>query len=130
MRNRPSSKGIDTIKFRREQHWVMLREKKKIIENKKHCRNPFILDEAEEECNFTDGVYPCTDYPTELVNIFLKNQIVSSDEPTAVSSDGSFNASSLTDVVTDFVGDMDSKELVDLQPLNLSNELKVENSEK
>ena len=88
-----------------------------------------LLDEVEEECDFTDdGVYPCTDYLTEPVKIFLKNQIVSSDEPTAVSSDGSFNASGLTDVVTDFIGDMDSKELVDLQPLNLSNELKVENS--
>ena len=85
----------------------------------------------EEECDFTDdGVYPCTDYLTEPAKKILKNQIVSPDEPTAVSSDGSFNASGLTDVVTDFIGDMDSKELVDLQPLNLSNELKVENSKK
>ena len=92
--------------------------------------NPFILDEVEEDNDFTDdGVYLCTDYPTESNNIFIKNQIISSDEPIAVSSDDSLNTSGLTDVVTDFVEDIDSEEFVDLHQMNLSHELQVENSE-
>ena len=112
MRNRPDSKGIDTVKFRKEMHLLTLREKTKIIE-KNCCRNmgnPFILDEAEEDNDFTeDGVYPCTDYPTDPGKIFLKNQIISSDDGIAGSSNGSFNASRLTDVVGDFIEDLDSK---------------------
>ena len=59
-RNKPNSKGIHTIKFRREKHFLTLREKKQVIAKRRHTKlgNPFICDEAEEDNEFTDhGVF-------------------------------------------------------------------------
>ena len=95
-------------------------------------RNPFIIDEANENNKYFNEYYnkglysPKSDSDSD--GKVKRNWIVSSDSEE--SFDGSMNVSGMTDVVEGIVGEIDTSELVALDNMNVSDEIqkRYENS--